>query len=105
MKRGFTFARTLGSKRALLGLALLLSPPFVSSALAELATWDQSRVTAIGRQLPAASEAWLQAVRDQPGSGLIGSGDAESSGGLVAKAQALHEQSQALAGHLAAGKG
>ncbi len=100
-----TLARTLDSKLVLLGLAVLLSAPFAPSARAELATWDQSRVTAIAQQLAAASETWRQALRDQPDSGAIGSGGAESSVGLVQKAQVLLEQSRALAGHLAAGDG
>lgn len=66
-----THARILDSKLRLLGLAVLLSAPFAASGRAELVAWDQSRVTAIAQQLPAASDAWLQAVRDQPGTGFI----------------------------------
>lgn len=100
-----TLARTLDSRLGLLGLAVFVSALFAPSAGAELAPWDQGRVTAIAQQLPAACEAWLQALRDQPDSGFIGSGDAESGTGLVQKAQMLQEQSTALAGHLAAGQG
>lgn len=99
-----TLARTLGSKLGLFGLAVFVAALFAPSAGAELASWDQNRVTAIAQQLPAASEAWLQALRDQPGGG-IGSGSAEAGTGLVQKAQVLHEQSTALAGHLSAGQG
>lgn len=99
-----TLARTLDAKLALCGLAVFVSALFAPSAGAELAPWDQSRVTAIAQPLPAASETWLQALRDQPG-GFIGSGSAESGTGLVQKAQGLQEQSTALASHLAAGQG
>jgi len=73
-----------------------------SPASAELATWDQARVTELAQQLVQASDAWEQAVRKQSG-GDIGSGEAEL--GLGTKARVLKEQSQALAGHLAKGQG
>lgn len=69
-------------------------------AAAELAAWDQARVTGIAQQLAGACDAWEQAVREQPGAG------AEASEfGLGMKARVLKEQSQALAGHLAKGEG
>jgi len=71
---------------------------------AELATWDQARVTAIAQDLFKAADAWEQAVREQPG-GEIGSGDAAPEFGIGMKARVLREQSEALAGHLAKGEG
>lgn len=71
---------------------------------AELATWDQARVTAIAQDLFKAADAWEQAVREQPG-GEIGSGDAAPEFGIGMKARVLREQSEALAGHLAKGAG
>lgn len=87
----------------LAGLSMLVAFG-AAPAGAELASWDQARVTAIAQQLVAAADAWEQAVREQPG-GEIGSGDAESEFGLGMKARVLREQSQALAGQLAKGEG
>jgi len=89
-----------------LGLALAagLAALFSSPAGAELATWDQARVTAIAQQLAAACDAWEQALRRQPGE-AIGSGRAEEGFGLGQQARVLREQSRALAAHLEAGKG
>jgi hypothetical protein len=81
------------------GLAVAVAL-FTAPARAELAGWDQSRVTGIAQQLAQACDAWEQAVREQPGAG------AEASEfGLGMKARVLTEQSQALAGHLAKGDG
>lgn len=87
-------------------LALTFGTPLFGAAPAgaELATWDQTRVTAIAQQLAAACDAWEQSVREQPGGGL-GSGEAESEFGIGTKARLLREQSKSLAAHLAAGKG
>jgi hypothetical protein len=74
---------------------------FANPAGAELAKWDQTRVTEIAQQLTKASDAWWQAVLEQPG-GPMGEGD---DSGLVEKAQVLQEQSRTLAAHLAKGKG
>lgn len=87
------------------GFAVALATTFVSTvALAELAAWDQARATAIAKQLADAANAWDLAIREQPG-GEIGSGDAQQQFGLLQKAEALREQTRALADHLAAGKG
>lgn len=95
---------TVSPKLGLLGLAAFVTTLSASPATAELATWDQARVTKVAQELAAASDAWQQAVRRQPGE-QIGSGAAQQEFGLVQKAQLLKEQSQALAGHLAKGKG
>ena len=79
-------------------------PASHNPACAELAKWDQGHVTEIAQQLAKACDAWLLAVREQPGE-QIGSGVAAEGFGLVQKAQLLHEQSRALAAHLAKGKG
>jgi hypothetical protein len=83
-----------------LALAALAAPP----ASAELATWDQARVTAIAKQLSAAADAWELAVREQGGD-EVGAGDAQDEFGLANGARVLKEQSAALAAHLADGKG
>lgn len=90
-------------KLGVFGLAMAVVA-LSSPASAELATWDQARVTELAQQLVQASDAWEQAVRKQSG-GDIGSGDAEAEFGLGMKARVLKEQSQALAGHLAKGEG
>ena len=95
---------TLCPRLGLLGLTALASIAFATPARSELAKWDQARVTAIAQALATASDAWQQAVRRQPGE-QIGSGSAQEEFGLVKKAQVLKEQSDALAGHLAKGKG
>src|SRR5574338_448074 len=75
------------------------------SAAADLAPWDQARVTGIAKQLANACDAFDQAVRQQPGMGDLGAGQAEMGLSLGGRAQALREQSQALADHLEKGKG
>jgi len=87
-----------------LGLAATSAVVLATPAAAELATWDQARVTQIAGQLAGAADAWELAVREQPG-GEIGSGDAQEQFGLAQKAQALRVQAHALADHLTAGKG
>lgn len=82
------------------GSALVLAKP----ATAELAAWDQARVTGIAKQLADAAEDWEQAVREQPG-GEIGSGDAQEEFGIGMKARVIRENADALAGHLAKGDG
>lgn len=77
-----------------LGLVFLIGVLGAGSAVAQLATWDGPRVTSIAKQLAGACDAWLEAVREEPGA-------AE----LEPSARRLQEQSRALAGHLAAGKG
>jgi hypothetical protein len=94
-----TLVRTLA-----FGLAAACGLALTTPAGAELAAWDQARVTALAGQWATAAEAWEQAVREQPG-GEIGSGDAESELGIGMKARALREQTRALADHLAKGKG
>lgn len=82
-------------------LACLVALP----AAADLAPWDQGRATGIAQQLASACDGFEQAVRKQPGIGQIGSGSAGEGFGLGQNARMLKERSQALAGHLAKGKG
>lgn len=91
------------SKLGVFGLAMAVAA-LSSPASAELATWDQARVTGLAQQLVQATDAWQLAVREQPG-GDVGSGDAQEQFGLTMKARVLNEQAQALAGHLAKGEG
>lgn len=93
------------SKSRLFASAAALAVMAASPALAELTPWDQDRVTSIAKELSAAADAWWQALRAQPETGVVGSGDAQDDSSMVDEARTLHEQAQALAGHLANGKG
>lgn len=95
---------TLSPKLALVGLVVFSSAFSANPVRAELAKWDQTRVTEIAQQLAKACDAWWLALREQP-EGQIGSGDAQDEFALVKKAQVLQEQSRALAAQLAGGKG
>jgi hypothetical protein len=92
------------TKRARLALALLAAAFAAAPSGAELAKWDQARATRIAQQLTQACDAWRLAVREQPPE-AIGSGVAREEFGMVQKAQLLHEESRALAAHLAKGEG
>jgi len=83
---------------AALAFAALASLP----AAADLAKWDQQRVTAAAQDLATASEAWWQAVRRQP---LEMVGDAADEGSILNKARVLQEMSAGLASHLKEGQG
>ena len=87
---------TLSPRPLPIALALLAAALCAAPAGAELAKWDQARVTQIAQQLTEASNAWWTALREQPD--VFGAA-------LAPKAQVLEEQSRSLAGHLAKGKG
>ena len=91
----------LSPKFVLLGLVVFSSALFANPAGAELAKWDQTRVTEIAQQLAKACDAWWQAVLKEPGGPMTEGDDS----GLVEKAQVLQEKSMALAADLAKGKG
>ena len=80
-----------------LALVALLATP----AAAELAQWDQARVTELATQLASACNAFEQAVRENPDT-TGGTGDAAF--GAQENARELHAQSEALAAHLRDGK-
>jgi hypothetical protein len=88
-----------------LGLAAAVAAFLSTPAGAELAKWDQARVTGIGQQLAAACDAWEQALRKQPGGAMLGSGDAQDYLVMQQGARLLREQSKSLAAHLEDGKG
>ncbi len=88
---------TLTSKLLPLVFAALLATP----AGAELAKWDQARVTELATQLAAACGAFDDVVQKEPGTER-GAGDAEY--GVQANSRELRAQSEALAGHLREGK-
>jgi hypothetical protein len=88
-------------KLALLGLAAVVPMLFARPAGADLAKWDQARVTGIAKQLASACDTWLLRVRQQSGT-EIGPEDAP---GMIESARVLREQSRSLADHLAKGKG
>jgi hypothetical protein len=67
--------------------------------------WDQAKVTGLTQELAAAGNAWWKSLIAQPESDTLGSGDSTFYDAMLRKSQVLSEQSQALAGHLAAGKG
>jgi hypothetical protein len=75
-----------------------------TSARAELAAWDQARVTEIAKQLAKAADGWEQAVREQGGD-TVGSGDAQEEFSIANGARMLREQATALSGHLDKGDG
>ena len=87
-----------------LALILAAAACLATPASAELAKWDQARVTSIAQQLATACDAFWQAVQRQPG-GAIGSGDAGHVFGMQNETRTMTEQSRALAAHLAAGNG
>jgi hypothetical protein len=67
--------------------------------------WDQAQVTAVAKQLAAATEAWELAIRQQPGGEVVGSGDAQDEFSMVHKARVLNEMGGSLAAHLGEGQG
>jgi len=85
-----------------LALALLL---VAFPVRADLAKWDQARVTSIAQQLAKACDAWRLAVREQPGMAEVGSGYAQEGFDVVHESEGLVEQSQTFADHLAKGDG
>jgi hypothetical protein len=94
----------LARRVLLLGLAAGVAACASTPDRADLAPWDQARVTAIAEQLAGAADAWWQAVREQPG-GTPGSGTAQDYFQLQQNAQMLHRQATSLAAHLKAGDG
>jgi hypothetical protein len=84
---------------ALLAVACLSTP-----SAADLAAWDQARVTDIAQKLAAACDGFDQTVQKQQG-GTLGSGSAGEVFGMQKESRAMREQSLSLAGHLKAGKG
>jgi hypothetical protein len=94
------FVRKLRLLAPAAAAAAFLSAP----AAANLATWDQAQVTGIAQKLAAACDNFQQVVQRQPG-GDVGSGDAQVATSMQRESNVLREQSRALAGHLAEGKG
>lgn len=74
---------------------------------APAAAWDQATVARLAAELAKSCVALYDEYYKTPGSGggLIGTGQAEDSFQLKYKLRRLEEQSQSLAGALAAGKG
>jgi hypothetical protein len=93
------------SRSGRVALGVLVGTFVALPAAADLAAWDQARTTQIARELAHSCDAFEQAVRDQPGMGVVGSGSAEAGLGLKELSRALRDQSRALADHLADGKG
>jgi len=94
----------LSPKLPLAAVVLSIAACFNQPASAELAAWDQARVTGIAQQLAEACDAWRLALRQQPAAQL-GSGVALDEFGLGQKNQVLSEQARALADQLTKGKG
>lgn len=93
------FVRNVG----LTGLVAFLGASIAGVVGAELAQWDQARVTSIAQQLVPAANAWELAVRQEDDT--IGSGTAREESSLRQQARTLREMSAGLAAHLAKGKG
>lgn len=89
-------------ERVALACVAVLAVVFASAASAELAAWDQARVTSIAQRLAAAAQGWETATREQVG-GDVGMGDAPES--LPGRARVLRQMSDSLAGHLGKGDG
>lgn len=82
---------------AVLAWAAWLLP--AAGARADLAKWDQARVTEIAQQLAQASDAWWSATMEPP------RGRAEENYDLQTNARMLVERTRGLADDLAKGKG
>ena len=97
---------SLASFSLVSGLALV-GPALSAEAAAPTQAWDQSAVTTLAGQLAKECVALYDEYYKTPGSsgGQIGSGSAKDSFDLKYKLRRLEEQSQELAGALAAGKG
>jgi len=74
---------------------------FAGAASAQLATWDQARVTEIAKTLATAAQGWETQTRDAAGLGPEG----EDPDSLPGRARVLREMSDSLAAHLAKGDG
>lgn len=83
------------------GMAFLLA---AFSAHADLAKWDQARVTELAQQLSKAADGWQQAILDQDPEQL-GSGNAEAGLRITNRARFLQDQARTLAEHLKKGEG
>jgi hypothetical protein len=88
------------SQRFVLGLAAACAVVAAIPAAADLAKWDQARVTQIAQDLAKASDAWWEAMRRQPGM----AGDAMDVNSIGGKARVLQEMSASLADQLKQGK-
>lgn len=92
-----------GSSAAALVAALLFASP---AAAADAKPWDQTAVAKLGAELAKACIALYDEFYDEQGlNAKIGSGDSEDDFRVRHKLQRLEEESQGLAGALAAGKG
>jgi hypothetical protein len=96
-------------RRTLLLASFVLLIPLAASAQAAAPTqaWDQPAVTSLAGQLAKECVALYDEYYRTPGSsgGQIGSGNAKDAFDLKYKLRRLEEQSQDLAGALAAGEG
>ncbi len=88
-------------------LALLVAP-LVASAQTQPKPWDQAAVAKLAADLAKACVGMYDEWYDEQGVGgqsQIGSGDSAENFGLQYKLRRIEEQTQSLAGALAAGKG
>ena len=92
---------------ALLALAAAPAARAADPAAAPTTPWDQAAVTSLAGELAKACVALYDEYYRMPGSsgGAIGTGQSEESYRLKQKLRRLQEQSQDLAGSLAAGSG
>lgn len=87
-----------------LATSALLLGLLAFQARAETIAWDQAAVTSLAQKLATAAKGWEDAARTAP-EDQIGSGTADDEASLPQKARTLREMADALAAHLAAGKG
>jgi hypothetical protein len=89
------------TQRFVIACAVAFAAVSATPAAADLAAWDQARVTSIAQDLATASEAWWQALRRQPA--FVG--DAMDENSLLGKSRVLQEMSASLASHTKEGQG
>lgn len=94
---------TLRHRSVVFVLALLCSSLLAGSALAELAKWDQTRVTNLAKELLEKVEGVATALRQGPQSN-IGSGQSSSFYRLKQDVRRIRTEAKHLASQLEAGK-
>jgi len=87
---------------SIVALAMLF---LASSAGAQPPAWDQAAVTAVGKQLAVDADAWRLALRRQPDSDVLGSGESFDFDGMLRQSETIRQMAEGLAAHLAAGDG
>jgi hypothetical protein len=85
-----------------IGFAAVFTLLAAGVASAQLATWDQARVTEIAKTLATAAQGWETQTREAVAGSML---PAEEPDSLPGRARVLREMSDSLAAHLAKGDG